>query len=78
MPPELRVLDAEPVGENVVATLKRALKRARAGDLSSVAIAAVKRDGSPYWVRSDAPNHSTLIGVIERMKAEMIRDNDAD
>jgi hypothetical protein len=71
---DVTVLDAEPIGKDVVETLELALNRARNGELSSVAIAAVKRDGSPYWVNSAAPNKSTLIGVIERMKQDIIHD----
>jgi hypothetical protein len=75
--PDLRVIDAEPPGKAVVKVLKDALARARKGEISSVAIAVVERDGAANWQWSYAPNNSTLIGSIERMKADLIRDADA-
>jgi hypothetical protein len=74
--PELRVLDAEPPGQAVVKVLKEALTRARKGEISSVAVAMVERDGTADWEWSHVPNNSTLIGSIERMKADLIRDAD--
>jgi hypothetical protein len=75
--PDLRVIDAEPPGQAVVKVLKDALARARKGEISSVAVALVERDGTADWNWSRVPNNSTLIGAIERMKADLIRDADA-
>lgn len=74
--PELHVINAEPAGQVVVRVLKDALVRARNGEISSVAIALVERDGGAQWDWSHAPNISTLIGAVERMKADLIRSTD--
>lgn len=76
--PSFSVLDAEPVGESVVKLLENIMLRAQKGELSSVAIAVVERDGTADWDWSQAPNTSTLIGSVERMKADLIRSADAD
>jgi hypothetical protein len=75
--PDLRAIDAEPPGQAVIRVLKDALDRARKGELSSVAVAMVERDGSADWNWSYVPNSSTLIGSIERMKTDLIRETDA-
>lgn len=74
--PDLHVLNAEPPGQAVVKVLQDALARARKGELSSVAVALVERDGTSQWDWSMAPNISTLIGAVERMKADLIRSTD--
>ena len=43
---DVRVLDAEPLGTDTIAKLGEALEKAKAGQLSSVAIAVVYRDGT--------------------------------
>jgi len=75
---DLRVIEAEPAGPGIVELLESALKDARNGALSSVAIALVYRDGTSNWNWSEAPSASTLIGCIERMKADFIRATDKD
>lgn len=74
--PDLRVIDAEPVGQSIVKVLEHMLERALDDQLSSVAIAVVERDGAVDWKWSQAPNSSTMLGAIERMKADLIRDAD--
>lgn len=73
---DLKVLDAEPLGEDVVAKLEEVLKRAHAGELSSVAIATVYRDGSTGRSWSTAPSMSLLIGSVVRLEAALIRRAD--
>lgn len=75
---DLRVIDADPVGQGIVERLEQVLEWAHNDELSSVAIAVVRRDGSPDWHWSRPPNQSTLIGAVERMKLAMIRAADAD
>ena len=71
--PDLHVLEAEPIGEDVVAKLEEALTKAKAGEISSVAIAIVHRDGSTNYSWSKAPSMSLLIGCTARLQAGLIR-----
>jgi hypothetical protein len=64
---ELHVLDAEPRGADVIEVLEEALRQARAGQLSSVAVAAVYRDGCTQQAWSSAPSVSLLIGAAARL-----------
>ena len=63
---DLRVI-ADPVSKSVVDVLEAALAQAKEGELASVAVAYVYRDGSPGWNWSATPNTSTAIGTIERL-----------
>lgn len=69
---KLHVLDAEPLGDDVIRTLQDAMDRAVAGEFSSVAIATVYRDGTAGRTWSDAPSAGLLIGSIERLKVALI------
>jgi hypothetical protein len=66
--PTVCVLDAEPVCADTITKLEEALEKARAGHLSSVAIAVVYRDGTCGRSWSSAPNLSCLIGSIARLQ----------
>lgn len=72
----LKVIDAEPVGEDVAAKLQEALEKANAGELSSVAVAVVYRDGTCGSSWSSAPSLSCLIGAVTRLQHSLIRDAD--
>lgn len=76
--PSLHVLDAEPVGPDVIEELEAVLECARNGDISSVAIATVERSGCTNHCWSKAPSVSLLIGSIARMEAALIRHVDCD
>jgi hypothetical protein len=65
---DVRVLDAEPCGTDTVKKLEEALEKAKAGQLSSVAIAVVYRDGTCGRSWSTAPNLSCIIGSIARLQ----------
>ena len=73
---EVRVLDAEPVGEDVVAKLEEALEQARQGQISSVAIAVVYRSGETNRSWSKPPSLSLLIGSVAKLEAALIRRAD--
>ena len=73
---DLRVIDAAPVSKSIIEVLEEALEKAKNDDLSSVAIAWIYRDGAPGWNWSETPNTSTMIGAIERLKADIIRNID--
>lgn len=64
----LKVLDAEPVTASTVEKLEEVLELAKDGQLSSVAIACVYRDGSSDSFWSYAPSLSCLVGAIARMQ----------
>lgn len=71
--PDLRVLDAEPIGADVVEKLEEVLALAREGKISSVAIATVERDGCVNRSWSKTPSLSLLIGSVVRLEAALIR-----
>ena len=73
---KLEVIDAEPIGTKVIEVLELAMEMARTGQLSSISVVGIVRDGAPYWNYSDAPNTSALIGASERMKFEIISETD--
>ncbi len=74
--PDLHVIDAEPLGADVIATLEAALEKARTGEISSVAVAVVERDGSVNRTWSTPPSLSLLIGAVARLQAALIRAAD--
>lgn len=63
----LTALTPEPLGGNVIGTLDRALEMAEKGEVSSVAVAIVLRDGRCQALWSDAPSTGTLLGSISRL-----------
>lgn len=68
---ELTVLEPEPVGEGIVETLEEVLERAKAGEVSSVAIAYVLRDGAVCSTWSAPPCFGTLLGAVHRLAHRM-------
>lgn len=75
---ELKVLSAEPVGEDVIEKLEEVLAAARENRISSVAIATVERDGTANRCWSTAPSLSLLIGSVARLEAALIRRADCN
>lgn len=65
--PELSAIDPENPAEDVVATLEQALELARKGQISSVAIAMVRRDGVGHHIWSTMPMVLATIGSVERL-----------
>ena len=76
MKADLRVIEAEPQGKAIIERLEWALAQAKDGNLSSVALAVVYRDGTIDHHWSDAPNSSLLIGACARLQAAIIREID--
>jgi hypothetical protein len=74
---DVKVIDAEPLGKGIIEVLDFFRAMAERGELSSLAVATVLRDGSPQWKWSHAPNTSTLLGSVERMKHAMIVKKDS-
>jgi hypothetical protein len=73
---DLKVIEPEPLGKGIMATLDYFRSMAERDELSSVVVVAVLRSGAPEWKWSDAPNTSTLLGAVERMKIAMIVQKD--
>lgn len=72
---KLHVITAEPDGsKSVIERLEETLEKAKVGELSSVAIAVVYRDGCTSRCWSDAPSMATLIGSVGMMHHLMMRD----
>lgn len=70
---ELRVLDCEPPPtQEVVDLLETTLAQARAGEISSVAVAVVYRSGNTSDGWSKMLSHSTLIGAVARLQHRLI------
>lgn len=75
MPP-FTVIDAEPPAQDVIATLERALRQARDGELSSVALAFVHRDGAVSAEWSSLPSRPAMLGSISRLAHKINLDAD--
>ncbi|API59628.1 hypothetical protein BSL82_10115 [Tardibacter chloracetimidivorans] len=69
---ELRVITAEPVTADTVVVLETMLERARKGELSSVAIAAVTRDGAATTTWSALPSAPAILGALQILSARII------
>lgn len=78
MKPGLTVIPSFEQDADVIERLEEVLERARAGDVSMVAIATVERDGSSQWCFSYLSNTSTMLGAVERMKHRIIRKTDEE
>lgn len=76
MSAQLRTIEPQPLGKTIISRLEWALELARKGELSSVAIAVVYRDGCGGHQYSDVPSCGLLVGTIARMQAAIIRDID--
>lgn len=66
MSANLHVIHAEPEGSDAVRVLEELLERAKAGDLSAVAVSVVYRDGPIGSQWSYTPNIGSLLGAIVR------------
>jgi len=69
----LRIITAEPVGQNVVERLEEVLERARKGEVSSVAIAYVDRDGICTTGWSKPPSMGLLVGATSALLDKLHR-----
>lgn len=77
MTAELRKIDAEPLGTQVVERLEETMAAAKRGELSSVAIAVVYRDGSTGTCWSEAPSIGLLIASTTRLQHRLLTIGDA-
>jgi hypothetical protein len=74
----LRVLPAEPLGEDIVEMLETALAWAKDGAISSAALSLVMRDGTTEAAFSSPPNSALLIGAIARTQYRLTRRLESD
>lgn len=74
--PELAVIEAEDQAADVIDALERALTKARAGQLSSVAIVYVYRDGTTGHRRSKLPSYPAMMGAVARFMHKLNLDMD--
>lgn len=63
----LRLVTAEPPGREVVEQLEKALERARRGEISSIAIAFVDREGICVTGWSTPPSMGLLVGATSAL-----------
>lgn len=78
MTAELFAIDAEPAPDSsVVERLEYVLELARKGEVSSVAVAFVLRDGRVNCAWSKAPSQALLLGAISRLKHRFNRHIDS-
>jgi hypothetical protein len=73
---DLKVIEPEPCGADVVEKLEEALEKAKSGELSSVAIAIVYRDGCTGSSWSAPLSYSILIGAVARLQHRLIASGD--
>lgn len=75
-PTKLRQIDSEPVSSTVVEYIEQVLEMAKKGELSSVAMAYVFRDGATGTGFSAAPTRGTLIGAVSILHHKLVRSVD--
>lgn len=64
---ELVAIEPEGVDADLIERLEHALEKARGGQVSSVAIALVYRDGSTSTAWSSPPHWAALLGAVHHM-----------
>jgi hypothetical protein len=68
---KLIAIEPEPHGADTVKVLEEALELARNGELSSVAIAMVHRDGCVQTKWSQMPSAGLLAGAVARLQHKL-------
>lgn len=67
MSAQLHTITAEPQGVGIVELLEEYLVQAKEGKLSSIAVAAIDREGCSDVGWSRAPSGMLLVGAISRL-----------
>lgn len=80
MSDNIRVLTAEPLGEGILEHLDEVRERAERGELSSIAICCVSREGETSQCWSPAPSLGLLLGsaqvLVYRLSKRVVGDPD--
>lgn len=71
---DLHAIDPIDKSEDVIATLERALEKAREGDVASVAVCFVYRDGSTGQLWSFQRVVAMMIGCAQILIAKLVQD----
>lgn len=71
---DIHVLTPEPEGNGIIECLEDALALAKAGKLSSIAVATVDREGVCGCSWSYAPSFGTLLGSIASLQYKITRE----
>jgi hypothetical protein len=69
--PELAVIEPEGVSPDLIETIEQLLEKAKAGEISSVAVAFVYRDGTIGRDWSTPPSFAALLGAVTRLAHRM-------
>lgn len=62
----LVAIEPEPLGKSVIEVLQDTIGEARKGEISSVVVSVVYRDGTAGWFWSDLPNRISALGAVTR------------
>ena len=73
---DLEVIEPESVSPDLIETIERVLEKAKAGEVSSVAIAVVYRDGATSTTWSTPPSFATLLGAVAHLGFRMSHKKD--
>ncbi len=73
---KLVALEPEPLGDTVTPMLKDVLAKAEAGEISSLGLAIVYRDGCVGQMWTDAANFGLLLGAAHRLAAQINAEMD--
>lgn len=76
MTAKLIPITCEPLGKGIAEVLDKMREMVDKGEISSLAIAYVFRDGCTGLAHSAMPSRSTLIGAIERLKYKLLKDGE--
>ncbi len=67
MTAKLYSIDSEPEGDGIVSLLQEALEQAYAGELSSIAVVMVNKDGTTSQAHSFLPSFGLMLGSAHRL-----------
>lgn len=69
---DVTVIPCEPAGSDILELLDDLISRAIRGELSSIAVATVDREGVTASAWSEAPSFGTLIGSVAVLQHNLI------
>lgn len=76
--PRLRAISPEPRDASVIDTLEDVLAEARKGEISSVSLAIVYRNGETGTAWSALPRQSVMLGAVGRLQFAIARQLEED